>query len=127
MGKFSKFEEIVAWQKSREIVNEIYDIFDNPGIKKDFVLQDQITRASLSVMLNIAEGFGRKTNNEFRQYLVIAHGSLAEVQSGLYIVLDRKYINNIQFESLYNKCDEISKMLMGLIKYLNTHNLNKPF
>ncbi len=124
MGKFRRFEEIVAWQKSREVVNEIYDIFENACIKKDFVLQNQITRASISVMLNIAEGFGRKTNSEFRQHIVIAHGSIAEVQSGLYIVLDRKYIDKIKFESLYNKCDEISKMLMGLIKYLN-QNINK--
>ena len=120
MGKFSRFEDIVAWQKSREIVNEIYDVFDNASIKKDYVLQNQIVRASISIMLNIAEGFGRKTNKEFSQYLVIAHGSVSEVQSGLYIFLDRKYIDNKQFESLYNKCAEVSRMLMGLIKYLNT-------
>ena len=120
MGKFSRFEDIVAWQKSREIVNEIYDIFDKGGVKKDYIIMNQIVRASISIMLNIAEGFGRKTNKEFSQYLVIAHGSVSEVQSGLYIFLDRKYINDKEFESLYNKCSEVSKMIMGLIKYLKT-------
>ena len=120
MGKISRFEDIIAWQKSREIVNEIYDVFDNASFKKDYVLQNQIVRASISIMLNIAEGFGRKTNKEFSQYLVIAHGSVSEVQSGLYIILDRKYIDNKQFESLYNKCTEVSRMLMGLLKNLKT-------
>ena len=118
MGKFKGFEDIIAWQKSREIVNEIYDVFESASTKKDYALQNQLTRASISIMLNIAEGFGRKTNKEFKQYLVIAHGSVSEVQSGLYIVLDRKYIEQIQFDSLYKKCTEVSKMLMGLIKYL---------
>lgn len=120
MGKFNRFEEIVAWQKSREIVNEIYDIFDYGVFKRDYILQNQIVRASISIMLNIAEGFGRKTNKEFSQYLVIAHGSVSEVQLGLYIFLDRKYITDKQFESLYNKCADVSRMLMGLIKYLKT-------
>jgi four helix bundle protein len=123
MGKFNRFEEILAWQKSRELVKEIYDIFDINDFKKDYILQKQITGASISVMLNIAEGFGRKSNNEFKQFLVIAHGSVAEVQSGLYITLDRKFIDDSKFQSLYIKCDEISRMLMGLIKYLNTLNI----
>ncbi len=120
MGKFNRFEDIVAWQKSREIVNDIYDIFDNGIFKRDYVLQNQIVRASISIMLNIAEGFGRKTNKEFSQHLVIAHGSVSEVQSALYIFLDRKYIDNNQFDSIYKKCTEVSCMLMGLIKYLRT-------
>ena len=119
MGRFNRFEDIQAWQKSREIVNEIYDAFERVSFKKDYVLQNQLIRASLSIMLNIAEGFGRRTNKEFKQYLIISHGSVSEVQSGLYIMLDRKYIEQDQFNSLYAKCTEVSKMLMGLIKYLS--------
>ena len=120
MGKINRFEDIIVWQKSRELIKEIYDIFDNNVSKREYVLQSQMTKASISIMLNIAEGFGRKSNNEFKQFLVIAHGSVAEVQSCLYIILDRKLIDDSKFQALYCKCDEISRMLMGLIKYLKT-------
>ena len=69
-------------------------------------------------MLNIAEGFARKTNREFSQFLVIAHGSAAEVQSALYVALDQNYINQQQFEKLYKMTDETSKMIMGFSSYL---------
>jgi len=118
MGKIEKFEDILAWQKARVITNEIYTICTNDGFKRDFTLKDQILKASLSIMLNIAEGFGRRSNKEFIQFLIIAHGSVSEVQSALYIALDRKYITDNVFKELYNNCGEISKMLMGLIKYL---------
>ena len=69
-------------------------------------------------MLNIAEGFGRRTNKEFNQYLEVAHGSCSEIESALYIASDRKYIDKNKFQTLYGSCEEISKMIMGLIKYL---------
>jgi four helix bundle protein len=73
-----------------------------------------------SIMFNISEGFARNSNKEFRQYLFIAHGSVAEIQTGLTISLDQNYIKNTEFKDLYQKSTEISKMLSGFIKYLNT-------
>jgi len=120
MSKFNRFEDILAWQKARVLVNDLYKIIDEvEKFKKDYNLKDQILRASFSIMLNIAEGFGRKSNKDFIHFLIIAHGSASEIQSALYIALDRKYINQTHFTSLYNEAGEISKMLMGLIKYLN--------
>jgi four helix bundle protein len=71
-------------------------------------------------MLNIAEGFARKTDKEFKQFLTYAHGSCAEVQSGLYVALDQKYISQEQFDMLYSKTEEVSKMIMNFSRYLST-------
>ena len=98
----------------------IYDLGKELIERKDYELRNQIVRASMSIMLNIGEGFARRSNNEFRQFLYIAHGSAAEVQSCLYIAKDQNYCDDVRFEEMYAKCDEISKMLAGLIKYLNT-------
>jgi four helix bundle protein len=120
MSKFNRFEDIIAWQKARVLVNDLYKIIDEvEKFKKDYNLKDQILRASFSIMLNIAEGFGRKSNKDFIHFLIIAHGSASEIQSALYIALDKKYINQTHFTSLYDEAGEISKMLMGLIKYLS--------
>lgn len=125
MSTFSKFEEIVAWQKSRLIVNKVYEITKLELFAKDFALKDQIIRASISIMLNIAEGFGRQTNKGFRHFLFYSNGSVAELQSALYIAFDRKYISKELFDEIYNLCTDVSKMLSGLIKYLKTDKL-KP-
>lgn len=69
-------------------------------------------------MLNIAEGFGRRSNKEFINFLVMSHGSASEIQSAMYTAIDRKHINKDTFDDIYSKCAEISKMIMGLIKYL---------
>jgi four helix bundle protein len=118
MAKIGRFEEIQAWQKARELVKEIYRVSREPKFAKDFGLRDQIKRAALSIMLNIAEGFARKTSREFLQFLVVAHGSTAEVQSALYVALDQSYIDQAQFELLHNKADETSKVIMGFCSYL---------
>lgn len=118
MAKIERFEDIQAWQKARELVREIYAVSNNSAFSKDFGLRDQIRRAAVSIMLNIAEGFARKTNREFFQFLVIAHGSAAEVQSALYIALDQKYISQEQFENLYRMADETSRTIMGFSNYL---------
>jgi len=121
MGKIEKFEDIEAWQKGRQLVKEIYFISEEGRFKRDFALKEQIRRAAISVISNIAEGFARKTNKEFMQFLYISHGSLAEIEAQLYVALDLTYIESNKFNSLYNLCYEISKMIMGLIKYLSTH------
>lgn len=123
MSKIMKFEDIKAWQRARKLVFEIYSITNNNFFMKDFSLKEQIRRASISIVLNIAEGFARKTKKEFIQFLYISHGSIAEVQSCLYIALDLNYINNDKFNYLYNECEEISKMISGLIKYLENKKI----
>jgi four helix bundle protein len=127
MSKFNSFEDILSWQKARIIVNEIYSITKIGSFSKDYSLKDQTRSAAISIMLNIAEGFGRKSNKEFIQFLVIAHGSASEVQSALYIALDQQYLSKNSFDKLYTHCSEISKMIMGLIKYLKENSRPKQF
>lgn len=88
--KIEKFEDIVVWQKAKDLTNEIYSIFDN---SKDFGFKSQIQRASISIMNNIAEGFERKSNKEFKQFLFIAKGSAGEVRSMLHLALDLNFIS----------------------------------
>ncbi len=118
MPKIERFEDIVAWQKARELVKEVYRLSSGGSFARDYGLKDQLRRAAVSVMLNIAEGFARKTNRECMQFLVIAHGSAAEVQSALYVALDQKYISQEQFNALYDRSDETSKLIMGFSNYL---------
>src|SRR4030095_10164417 len=118
MAKINRFEDLICWQKARVILREIYQITSNDNFSKDWSLKDQIRRAGISVMLNISEGFCRKSHNEFKHYLFMSHGSIAEIQSALYIALNQKYITNEKFKELYNKCEEDSKIISGLIKSL---------
>jgi four helix bundle protein len=116
VAAIKRFEDILAWQKARSLTNSIYTETSAGAFAKDYSLRDQIRRASVSVMLNIAEGFGRKTDKEFKQFLVQAHGSCAEIQAALYIALDQKYISRQVFQFLYDSADEISRMVLGLHK-----------
>jgi len=118
MAKIERFEDIIAWQKARDLVKAIYETSNSGIFAKDFSLRDQIRRATVSIMLNIAEGFARRTNREFLQFLVVAHGSAAEVQAALYVALDQKYISQEQFENLYKIAMEVSKTIMGFSNYL---------
>jgi four helix bundle protein len=122
MAKFSKFEEIQAWQKAKDITLQIYRITADSDFAKDFGLKDQIRRASVSIMANIAEGHGRKTNSEFANFLNIARGSTAEVQSHLHIALGLNYINQKDFDELYQTLTEISRMTLALAQYLRTND-----
>jgi four helix bundle protein len=113
--KFERFEDIIAWQKALELTVEIYKYFES---SKDFTFRDQTLRASVSIMNNIAEGFERKSNNEFKYFLYVAKGSCGEVRSML--ILSKK-INKMPEDKvniLYNLSEEISKMLSGFIKTL---------
>ena len=120
MAGFKKFEEIQAWQKARKATKRVYEITSDGKFAKDFGLRDQIRRASVSVMANIAEGQGRHSNKEFANFLNIAHGSLAETQSHLYIALDLEYLNQADFTELYELLDEVARMTMSLMKHLRT-------
>jgi four helix bundle protein len=113
--KIERFEEIISWQKSKELTLLIYSSFKNC---KDFSFKKQIERASISIMNNIAEGFERQTNKEFKNFLYIAKGSCGEVRSMLGIAVDLKYIDGLTYKKLETKSIEISKLLSGLIKTL---------
>jgi four helix bundle protein len=115
MAKFNKFEDIESWQKSRILTEIVYRKFKT---NKDFSFKDQIQRATISIGNNIAEGFERTGNKEFKRFLLIAKGSSGEVRSMLYSALDLGYINKEEFEDLYEKSLEISRMISGLIKTL---------
>lgn len=118
MATFQKFEDIQVWQKARQATKRIYETTKNHEFSKDFGLANQVRRASVSVMSNIAEGNGRKTNKDFANFLVMSHGSAGEVQSHLYVALDLGYINHDEFSELYNSFDEISRMTMSLCRHL---------
>ncbi len=122
MATFNSFEEIQAWQKAHDVTLLIYRITSNADFSKDFGLKDQIRRASVSIMANIAEGHGRRTNIEFANFLNIARGSVAETQSHLYVAVGLKYINKKDFEQIYQMLTEISRMTLSLARYLRDLN-----
>ena len=119
MGNFNTFEEIIAWQKARLFNKQIYDITNKDIFKKDFELVKQIRRASISISSNIAEGFERNTDKEFIYFLYVAKASSAEIRSQLYLAFDLEYLSKNEFEELFINITDISKLISGLIKYLN--------
>lgn len=123
MSTIESFEDIISWQKARELNKEIYLLSGKDMFNKDYALKDQIRRASISILSNIAEGFERNGNKEFKQYLSIAKGSAGEVTAQLYIAYDLNYISNEEFQALLKKTKELSKMIGGFIKYLKTSSL----
>lgn len=122
MATIKNFEDLAVWQKARQLENSIYALTSNGKLSKDFSLKDQLNKSAGSVMDNIAEGFGRGSRNEFIQFLTIARGSVAEVQSQLYRCLDRTYISQEVFTIHFNIADEVAKMLTTFISYLNKSN-----
>ena len=118
MATIRRFEDILAWQHSRRLANELYAATRSGTAARDGAFRDQLRRAGLSVMLNIAEGFARKTDGDFCRFLSFAHGSVAEIQAALYLSLDQKYIDKDQFERLYASAAETSKLIYGLQRYL---------
>jgi len=124
--KITRFEEIEAWQEARKLVKMVYEVINrSPKFRKDFRLVNQVQDAAVSAMSNIAEGFARRSNREFIQFLFISKSSAAEVQSQLYVALDQEYISQDDFERIYNQAEVVSKMDSGFIKYLNSQ-LKQP-
>lgn len=113
--KVERFEDIIAWQKAKELTLSIYTQFKGC---RDKGFTDQICRAAVSVMNNIAEGFERRSNKEFIQFLFIAKGSSAEIRSMLHLAKDLRYLAADRHEELYNDSTEIAKILSGFIKSL---------
>ncbi len=115
--RIEKFEDVIAWQKAKELTLVIYGVFEDV---RDYSFRDQIQRASLSIMNNIAEGFDRGTDKELVYFLHIARGSSAEVRSMLYVACKRQYITDKQQNELIMITQDIAKLLTGFIKKLKT-------
>jgi four helix bundle protein len=118
MPTIEKFEDLEAWRIAREITKEIYRVSKNDSFVRDYGLRDQICRASVSVMSNIAEGFERDGSKEFINFLSIAKGSLGEVRSQLYVAFDQDYISENDFNSIRAKATQNGRVIAGLINYL---------
>jgi len=116
--KVQEFEDLNVYQRARELTNRVYELTRNGTFARDFGLVDQIRRASVSIMSNIAEGFERGTNAEFVQFLYFAKGSSGEARAQLLIAFDQKYIAQADYEDLTDRCRRISGMLSNLINYL---------
>ena len=122
--KIEKFEDIESWKKSRELVKLIYNITRDYEFSKDYSLVDQIRRASVSIIANIAEGFDGGSNKSFINFLHYSYRSASEVQSLLYVSLDQNYISKEKFDKLYEDLITIKNLIGGLIKYLkNSKNI----
>src|ERR1039457_1403664 len=118
MNKIERFEDIIAWQKARGLTKEIYASTRIGEFAKDYGLKDQIQRASVSTMSNIAEGFEPGGDREFVQFLSNSKGSCGEVKSQLYVPSDQSYISIAGFGELYAKADEVSRLVGGFMAYL---------
>jgi four helix bundle protein len=122
MAKIERFEDLRSWQKARQLTNMVYDLTENTRFIKDFRLSAQIRDAVGSVMHNIAEGFDAGTNPEFIRFLKIARRSASEVQSELYLALDRNYISQDELNLAYNLATEAKRLINGMIGYLRKSN-----
>ena len=119
--KITRFEDVEAWQEARKLVKMVYGVIRNSlEFKKDFRLVNQVQDAAVSSMSNVAEGFSRKGNKEFIQFLFISKSSAAEVQSHFYVALDQRYITQDDFERVYAQAEIVSKLDSGFIKYLES-------
>ncbi len=123
MAKIKKFEEIKSWKKARMLTKQIYEVTSVGSFRRDFSLKDQIRRASVSILSNIAEGFERGGDQEFIQFLAIAKGSCGEVRAQLYVALDQCYFSPESFETLSKTAIEASELISGLMKYLKDSEL----
>lgn len=120
MATFRRFEDIQAWQLGRELNREVYRLTSGGAFARDFGLRDQIRRASVSVTSNIAEGYGRRAPRDFARFLTIASGSVAEVQSQLYLALDLEYLSPDDFDAVLALTRRIAGALVKLTAYLRT-------
>ena|SRR2546426_7636 len=123
MATFKKLEDIQAWQKARQATRLVYEITSDGIFAKDYGLRNQLQRATVSVMANIAEGFGRRSDKEFANFLNMAHGSVSEAQSHLYVALDLKYIDQPSFAKVYDLLEEVSRMTLVLAQHLRGSQL----
>ena len=119
MATITKFEDLEIWQEARKLAKEVFILSKETDLKTDFRFKEQIKASSGSVMDNIAEGFERDGNLEFRQFLSIAKGSSGETRSQIYRLYDCEYISEEQFKELKNKYEKLSGKIKNFITYLN--------
>ena len=112
--KITRFEDLSVWRKAKDLSLDVYRMTGSGTFSRDFALRDQIRRAAVSVMSNIAEGFERYSRADFRHFLSIARGSASEVRSQLHLARELGYVSTGDFEALYERCLEISRMLASL-------------
>src|SRR6266702_6346119 len=123
MAKIRKFEDVESWKRVRKLTKEIYKATGVGKFARDFGLRDQIRRAAVSILSNIAEGFERGGNKEFLQFLSQAKGSCGEIRAQLYVALDQVYLNSVQFKELIEQTIRVSRLIAGLMKYLGSSDL----
>jgi four helix bundle protein len=121
-----QFEDIESWKEARGLATKVYEISKLGNFGADFGLRDQIRRASISIMANIAEGFGRGGKKEFIRFLRISRASALETQSHLYIALDLGYLSTKEFEALHNQAIRVTRLVGGFINYLSCDGTEEP-
>ncbi len=119
MARIKNFKDIEAWREARVLVNQVYRTTNNHLFSKDFSLRDQIRRAAISVMANIAEGFTSNSNNEFIRFLIYSRRSATEVESHLCIALDQGYLSDEEFNKITAQAVKVCQLMNGFIRYLN--------
>ncbi len=123
MASFERFEDIEGWKKERELTRSVYQMSAVDKFSRDYGLRDQVRRAAVSIMSNIAEGFERGGNKEFQHFLAVAKGSAGEVRSQLYVALDAAFINQEQFDHVSHLAIETGRLIAGLMKYHSQSDL----
>jgi four helix bundle protein len=118
MATVERFEDLDAWKHARALVASVYCVTASGDFARDYGLKDQIRRAAVSVMSNIAEGFEREGTNEFRQFLATSKGSCGEVQSQLYVALDASFVDQDEFQALHDRAVATGRIIGGLMRYL---------
>ncbi len=121
MAGITRFEEIEAWKTARQLTNIVYGLGSQPGFNRDFGLRDQIRRACVSVMSNIAEGFESRTDVQFINFLGMAKASAGEVRAQLYVALDQKYITEEQFKESCSLAETCARQIAKFMSYLETN------
>jgi len=124
--QIKSFEDLEIWKEARRLTQQIYSLSRAPRFSKDFSLRDQMRRAAVSIMSNIAEGFERGGNQEFVQFLYIAKGSCGEVRSQLYVALDQEYVDQKETDNLLLTLKRLSVMIKHLIDHLKQSDMRGP-
>lgn len=117
--KIERFEQLEAWKEARALVSQVYRLAKKTGdFERDYRFRDQLTAATVSSMSNIAEGFARRSDQEFTHFFFITKSSCAEVQSLLYVVVDQRHLTEEELRQLYTQADKVARLTSGLISYL---------
>ena len=126
MTKIERFEDINAWMEARKLMQHVYQVSKVNGLAKDLALRDQMQRATVSIMANIAEGFDSCSSREFIRFPGYALRSTTELQSHLYIALDQNYLNKQEFEELFILTVNCKNLIIGFIRYLRSSPKDQP-